>query len=698
MLQLIIQVAGSLGLFLFGMRVMSEGIQKAAGERLQAILKFMTGNRFAAIATGFLITTMVQSSSASTVMVVGFVNAHLLNLTQAIGVILGANIGTTITGWLVALFGFKVNIAAASFPAMGLGALFLFVKKFNKQDWGEALLGFGMLFLGLMFLKDAIPDIKQHPEALEFLVGFTGYGFFSLLLFIAVGAVLTFILQSSSAAMAVTLTMAYSGWIDYPTAAAVILGENIGTTATAYLASLGTDVSARRAARAHLMFNLIGVFWMLFVFKPFLFVVDWLVPGELIATGNTKLFPMHLAVFHSLFNVVNTLVFVGWVPAFARLIERLVPEPIQKSVRGYSLAYLVPHVTKNPELHMLQVKDEVTGMANLTLEMYRKVMAVLESEEPPSIALMNDLKKTEDLTDKMEEEISSVLVAASSDALNYAGVTQVSVMMRIINELERVADSCYNLTLLCERKHHKEIQFLPEAQMELTQYAQQVLVFLEYIHDHFLCRLEGEALDYAFELERGIDQGRNLLKKQAQRRLKKKTSSIKTELLYIDMVNQIEHIGDFSLTIARSQRELPKSHDSTTRTTRFRTNRPDIGSSSAEKSAHEGVKMEKNPAVSKRSIEKSSGNEGVSNRSFAESALNVEASDGGDGATSEVAVLGASGVVLSAEKSSGEGGGSPGARSIQAGQADQAGQASQANQAGQASQEQDAVSHPESTQ
>lgn len=559
MLHIILQIAGSLGLFLFGMRIMSEGIQKAAGDRMQKILTFMTGNRLSAIATGFFITSMVQSSSATTVMVVGFVNAQLLTLSQAIGVILGANIGTTITGWLVAMFGFKVDIAAASFPALGIGALLLFVKKFNKAHWGEAFLGFGMLFLGLMFLKDAIPDIEQYRGALEFLKGFTGQPY-SLFLFIIVGALITFLLQSSSAAMAITLTMAYSGWIDYQTSAAIILGENIGTTATAFLASIGTDVSARRAARAHLLFNVIGVIWMFAVFNPFLRIVDWVLPGQLfLAQGeNLKLLPSRLAGFHTMFNVCNTLLFVFWVPVFSRLVERLVPEEKTSDKREYSLSYLIQYVSRNPELHMLHIKDEVVRMAELTVEMYREVLKLVEGTTYPDEHKIDMFREMENLTDQMEEEISAVLAAASGDSLNYSGVVQVNVMMRIINELERIADSCFSISLLYERKVQKEMVFSAEAQQDLSQYAQQLIVFLKYVNQNLMQRLEGAELERAFELERGVDLGRNQLKKQAQRRLKKKTSAIKTELLYIDIVNHMEHIGDFSLTIARSQRELPK--------------------------------------------------------------------------------------------------------------------------------------------
>ncbi|PKL12572.1 MAG: Na/Pi cotransporter, partial [Spirochaetae bacterium HGW-Spirochaetae-8] len=240
MINLTLQIIGSLGLFLYGMRTMSDGIQKAAGGRLQSILNFMTGNRVAAIFTGLAITGIIQSSSATTVMVVSFVNAGLLQLTQAIGVIMGANIGTTITGWIVALLGFKFQISAVAIPAIGIGFILILVKKFNKQDLGEFITGFGLLFLGLNFLKESVPDISAHPEILEYLGRFTQHGVLSYFFFVIVGTLLTIIVQSSSAAMAITLTMAYAGWIDFPTAAAIVLGENIGTTVTAFLASIGT--------------------------------------------------------------------------------------------------------------------------------------------------------------------------------------------------------------------------------------------------------------------------------------------------------------------------------------------------------------------------------------------------------------------------------------------------------------------------
>ena len=280
MIASIFTIIGSLGLFLYGMKIMSEGIQKAAGDRLQKIMNLMTANRFASVFTGFSITALIQSSSATTVMVVSFVDAGLLTLRQAIGVIMGANIGTTVTGWLVAIIGFKFSISTIALPAVGIGLPLFFIKKLRKKDLGEVFIGFGLLFLGLGFLKSSMPDINSHPEVLEFLTRFTNRGFLRTLSSFSAGALITVIVQSSLAAMAITLTMAHAGWIDFPTAAAIILGENIGTTITAYLASLSTGVNARRAPGPTPLFNLLGVLWMSLLFVPFLSLVNTLVPGD----------------------------------------------------------------------------------------------------------------------------------------------------------------------------------------------------------------------------------------------------------------------------------------------------------------------------------------------------------------------------------------------------------------------------------
>jgi phosphate:Na+ symporter len=369
-------VIGSLGLFLYGMRAMSDGIQKVAGDRLQSVLNFMTGNRVAAIFTGLAITAIVQSSSATTVMVVSFVNAGLLQLGQSIGVIMGANIGTTLTGWIVALAGIKVDMSVAALPAIGIGFVLVIATKLKKEGLGETLIGFGLLFMGLDFLKKSMPDISQNPEMLSFLTKFTGYGLGSYLLFVIVGTLLTVIVQSSSAAMAITLMMAYNGWIDYPTSAAIILGENVGTTITAYLASFGTSVNARRASRAHTLFNIFGVIWITPVFAIFLKFIDFIVPGSVYGPNSNLALPTHLAMFHTMFNVVNTLIFAFFIPQIAKVVSLLVPDEEATSTGAYKLRYFRATMQDTPEFTRAY---EPNGMSHAEFASYGATARTLRS-------------------------------------------------------------------------------------------------------------------------------------------------------------------------------------------------------------------------------------------------------------------------------------------------------------------------------
>jgi phosphate:Na+ symporter len=324
----ILALFGSLALFLYGMKAMSDALMEVAGDSMRRILASMTSNRVFAVFTGFLITAAIQSSSATTLMVVSFVNASLLTLTEAVGVILGANIGTTVTAWLITLLGFKVSMSAIAIPLVAVGFLMSFSKKARTKHWGEFIIGFAILFIGLQFLKDSIPDIKQNPEILEFLKHYTGHGFWSILLFLIIGTLLTIIVQSSSATMALTLLMCYEGWIPYDIAAAMVLGENIGTTITANLAALVGNFHAKRAARAHFVVNLLGVIVVLSVFYPFLRGLDHLV----LLTGSASPFvapeavPVALSLFHTFFNVANMLLLIGFVPLIVRLVVWMVPE------------------------------------------------------------------------------------------------------------------------------------------------------------------------------------------------------------------------------------------------------------------------------------------------------------------------------------------------------------------------------------
>lgn len=544
----ILKIAGSLGLFLYGMKVMSDGIQKTAGDGLHKILNYMTINRFAAVLTGFAVTTIVQSSSATTVMVVSFVNAGLLNLTQAIGVIMGANIGTTVTGWIVALIGFKFSITAIALPAIGLGLPLVFSKKLGKQDLGEVLIGFGILFLGLDFLKNSVPDIKNHPEYLEFLTNFTNLGVFSYIIFVAIGALLTIIIQSSSASMAITLTMAYSGWIDYSTASAVIIGSNIGTTVTAYLASIGTNTNAKRASRAHILFNIAGAVLILIVHSPMLRLVDMIIPGNP-ETGTA--IPEHLAMFHTLFNIMTTAVFVWFVPQFAKIVEKIVPDAEAGFDSKYELKYISTGIQDTAEINLVKARSEISKMAGITEEMFLNFLSIFNKPNKNLGKEVARLKEMEDFTDQMQEQITSYLIECSSEGLNEEGIRSATAMIRVVNELESIGDSCYNLILLSERRHKKRIEIEKEALDALTPINSTVSEFLAYIRTNLDSQFDAENLKEALSLEETIDAERKSLRKKSRKRIQT-GSDIKSELLYLDIVKHLEHIGDYSLNIAEA--------------------------------------------------------------------------------------------------------------------------------------------------
>ncbi len=550
-----LMIIGSLGLFLFGMKTMSDGIQKAAGDRLHSILNFMTGNRVMAVLTGFSITAIVQSSSASTVMVVSFVNAGLLSLSQAIGVIMGANIGTTVTGWIVAILGFKVKMSALALPAIGIGFILILVKRLNKQDLGQTLIGFGLLFMGLDYLKGSVPDISSHPEILQFVAQLTGHGILSFFLFVLIGTVLTIIVQSSSAAMAITLTMAYAGWIDFPTAASIVLGENIGTTVTAYLASIGTSVNARRASRAHTLFNLFGVVWMAFLFTPFLHLVDILVPGAIFGSAaDSTILPAHLAMFHTLFNILNTFICIFFVPQFASIVKKLVPDD-PSAPESYSLKYISASIQDTPELYLLTVKRELNKMADIVCDMFSGFWDIFSNPDKKMGNEVEEYKRMEDLTDKMQVEITRFLSQCSMDNMNKVSASNVYSMMRITNELESVGDSCFNLIILCERRYKNKIDFDAETLEQLTPYIALVTRFIGFIKSHLNEHVDSENMAVAVRIETEINLMRRTLRDSASDKMQS-GGDVTGGLMYIDIVRHVEQIGDHCMNITQSLEQI----------------------------------------------------------------------------------------------------------------------------------------------
>lgn len=540
----IMEIIGALGVFLFGMKIMSEGIQKAAGEGLQSVLNHITSNRFVAVLTGFLITTIIQSSSATTVMVVSFVNAGLLTLTQSIGIIMGANIGTTVTGWIVSLLGFKFKISAMALPIIGLGLPLYFSKSAKRRDWGEFMIGFGILFLGLSFLKDSMPSMDAGMVG--FLENYTGKGALSLVIFIMAGALITVIVHSSSASMAITLTMAHNGLIPLEAAAAMVMGSNIGTTIDALLASLGANVNAKRAARVHILFNIAGVVVFSFIFNPFLRMVQAIVPGDEITTN--------LAMFHTLFNIMNTVIFIAFVPQIAKLVEKMIPMGEDEAGLGkYTLSYMEPMIQNIPEINIIKAQREVSHMTKVVEDMFSIYLEVCNNPNKKMGAQVKEIKEMEDYSDQMQEEITKFLVACSGESLNETGRNNVSAMMRIVNELESIGDSCYNLILLSERRFKKDIPMHENAMAELEPIATMVQNFLFFIKSHINEHMDKESLKEAYKMEEKLQAFKKGLNKGIRKNIKK-GADIKGELLYLDIVRHVEQIGDYCLNIAQSLR------------------------------------------------------------------------------------------------------------------------------------------------
>ncbi len=393
----ILQLIGALGVFLFGMKVMSDALLKLAGNRMRSILATMTSNRFLGILTGFFITSVIQSSSATTLMVVSFSNAGLLTLTESISVIMGANIGTTITAWLITILGFKVSMSAIALPLVGFGFAFTFAKKEQTKNIGGFIIGFALLFIGLQFLKEAMPDIKSNPGILEFLSRYTDLGYLSILLFLLIGTVLTVVIQSSSATMALTLIMTAEGWIPFEMAAAMVLGENIGTTITANLAAIVANYQAKRTARAHLIFNIIGVVWMLILFYPFLKLISWMSVkfGSESPYVSAAAIPVAISLFHTTFNVINTFLLVWFVNPIAKFVERIVPEKIDPGKSVDEPKFLTQGALKYPETAIATlVKESKYLFKNAVFEIVAHALNIHRQDIKSDLKLKKVIKKS----------------------------------------------------------------------------------------------------------------------------------------------------------------------------------------------------------------------------------------------------------------------------------------------------------------
>lgn len=547
-----LRLIGSLGLFLYGMKIMSEGLQKFAGDSLRKILTAMTTNRVTGVLTGVLITALIQSSSATTVMVVSFVNAGLLTLTQSIGVIMGANIGTTVTAWLISALGFKIDIAAFTLPLLAFALPFFFSGKSSRKSIGEFIFGFAFLFMGLQNLKNNAPDLGANPDMLAFVQNYTDMGFLSIILFLFIGAVLTMIVQASAATMAITLIMCANGWIDYHLGVALVLGENIGTTITANLAALTGNTQARRAALAHLVFNVFGVIWVLVLFYPFTGAVSWFVTHVMKITDPAVAVSFKLAAFHTAFNILNTFIMI-W---FVSLIEKTVCTLIKPKVEDeeYRLRYITGGMLSTAELSILQANKEITLFAERTARMFNMVKELFyEKNEDAFLKIYGRVEKYENISDRMEVEIANYLTQVSEGRLSSESKEEIRVMLRAVSEIESIADSCNNLARSIKRRNEFKSEFTEEQNrhmdrmFELVSQALGRMNFIlhkpELLHDD---------INPSYNIENEINNYRNQLKNRNIEDINNKLYQYQDGVYYMDMVGESEKLGDYVLNVVQA--------------------------------------------------------------------------------------------------------------------------------------------------
>lgn len=555
----LLNLIGSLGLFLYGMKIMSESLQKVAGDKMRAIISSMTSNRFMGILAGFLVTAVIQSSSATTVMVVSFVNAGLLSLVQSIGVIMGANIGTTITAWLISLLGFKFNIILIAVPLVGIGFPLLFSRKQNLRFWGEALIGFSLLFIGLEFLKNSVPRVDQNPEIFAFLSNYSNLGFASILIFLLIGILLTVDIQSSTATMALTLVMCNQGWISYEVAAAMVLGGNIGTTITANIAALIGNLSAKRAARVHFLFNVIGVIWMLAIFYPFTGVIAKFLQNNFGSSPNSDYsqIPFALCIFHSSFNLINTFLLVWFTPFLVKLVTWIVPAKNEEE-EEFRLVHINTGLMTTAELSLVQAHKETIIYAKRVYRMYGFVRQLFsETNDKQFDELYQRIEKYEGISDRIEVEIATYLNKVSTHELSNESSRKLQALFRVISEIESVADSNYSLARTLKRKRNMKIWFSQEIRDNMNK----MFDLLEEAFGLMKDNLEHSQrtiainLDPVYDVEKRIDELRNFLKEEHIKNIEANKYMYQAGVIYSDLFNEAEKMGDNIINISEALAE-----------------------------------------------------------------------------------------------------------------------------------------------
>lgn len=578
---------GSVGLFLYGMKLMSEGLQKAAGDRLRNVLAWMTNNRFLGALTGILITALVQSSSATTVMIVSFVNAGLLNLGQSMAVIMGANVGTAITAWMISLFGFKMDIAALAIPLMAFSVPMLFTNKHKLRNWGEFLIGFSFVFLGLEYLKGAVPDLNAHPEMFAALQQYSEMGYLSVLLFYAIGLVLTLVVQASSATFAIALIMCCKGWISFELAGAIILGGNVGTCITPVLASISGNIWAKRAAAGHLLFNILGSIWALLLFRPFMQLVlmisnlngdptalaAWTQahPEETLAltdgnfTGDQAIATQFaslqnnvsfgLAIFHTVYKIINFSIMIWFTKLYVVIVNTLIPTKVHHEDESEShLKYISTGLLSTAELSILQAKKEIVLFGVRVQRMFGMVRDLFHEEhEENFVKEYSRIQKYENISDRMEVEIANYLTKVSDGRLSDESKHQIHMKMRVISEIESVADSCYNLSRTMQRAKEQGLKLTDNMQSNVE------LMFnlIDSATEQMMTALRQDSLsstdvNKSQNIENEINNFRSQLKNQNILDVNEGIYSYPLSVVYMDLITEAEKMGDYIVNVVEA--------------------------------------------------------------------------------------------------------------------------------------------------
>jgi phosphate:Na+ symporter len=564
----IFTLLGALGMFLYGMNLMSSGLQKAAGDKLRGLLSAMTSNPFKGVLTGVGITTVIQSSSATTVMVVSFVNAGLLTLAQAIGVIMGANIGTTVTAWMVAWLGFKADISVLAVPLMLVGFLLSNSKKGQRQNVGELVVGFSLLFLGLSFMKESVPDLNQTPEVLAFVKSWAGHGFGSVLIFLVFGTILTLVLQSSSATMAITLIMLSMGWIPFSMACAMVLGENIGTTITANIAASVGNTQAKRAAMSHTIFNVFGVLWALVLFTPFLGLVGKVI--ELFGLPNPAVegFSVSgpnspdstaalygLSMLHTLFNLINTLLLIWFTKFIEKAVVWIIKAPKNQENEVFRLKYISAGPLATPELATEQAFDEIIHFAKISKNgLGYANEAIREADTDKFEELRGKLVKYEEISDRIEYEIATFLNAVSAGDISEDTSNKIKAMYKIIGELESLGDSGETISRILSRKNIHKKKFDQDTVKKIGDMVSNVELAYDVMIANLSAAYKGELVEIsnAYNAEERINILRNNLRESEINDIENEGKNYQTSVYYMDIIGELEKMGDFMINISQA--------------------------------------------------------------------------------------------------------------------------------------------------